>query len=368
MMAARIGDMTAHGGSITLGMPTVLIGGMPAARIGDLHVCPMVTPAGPAPIPHVGGPISGPGSPTVLIGGMPAAKMGDMLVCTGPPDSIVMGCPTVMIGMSGSGSGSAGSAGGGPSAAQAAQAAANAAVPLETTDALKDGHWFDALFVDKAGLPVDGVPFRLEEPDGEKTHGTLRASGRVVKAGYKEAGEAGIVLESVAGAAWSAEKVKPGETVMLNADTEGFDDGAAAEFEIVRQELSGPDTVIARRHAEVQADALEAEWAYAYEGDVPAGYSRPRFYFVVHVGPLSARSGVLDLDDSVEIRMEDADGRPLRSEAYVLEAGNGEVRRGTLDGQGTATEGGLPPGQVTVTFPDLQAPPDVQPDDPTTGA
>lgn len=56
----------------------------------------MQTPA-PVPIPHVGGPIIGPGAPTVLIGKMPAAKVGDMLVCVGPPDSIVKGSSTVMI-------------------------------------------------------------------------------------------------------------------------------------------------------------------------------------------------------------------------------------------------------------------------------
>ena len=94
--AARMGDQTAHGGTIAAGFPTVLIGGQPAARITDMHACPMVTPGVP-PVPHVGGPISGPGSPTVLIGGLPAARMGDMCVCTGPPDSIAKGLPTVMI-------------------------------------------------------------------------------------------------------------------------------------------------------------------------------------------------------------------------------------------------------------------------------
>lgn len=69
----------------------------PAARIGDMHVCPMATPGTP-PIPHVGGPITGPGAPTVLIGGMPAAVMGDMCVCTGPPDTIILGSTGVFIG------------------------------------------------------------------------------------------------------------------------------------------------------------------------------------------------------------------------------------------------------------------------------
>ena len=67
----------------------------PASRVGDMHVCPMVTPGTP-PIPHVGGPILPPGCITVLIGGMPAARVSDMCVCVGPPDSIAMGSPTVL--------------------------------------------------------------------------------------------------------------------------------------------------------------------------------------------------------------------------------------------------------------------------------
>src|SRR5262245_63581522 len=69
----------------------------PAARVGDMHTCPMVTPGTP-PIPHVGGPILPPGSPVVLIGGQPAARVGDMATCVGPPDAIAMGSPTVLIG------------------------------------------------------------------------------------------------------------------------------------------------------------------------------------------------------------------------------------------------------------------------------
>ena len=69
----------------------------PAARVTDFHACPMVTPGLP-PIPHVGGPITGPGMPNVLIGGLPAACLGDLGVCVGPPDSIVKGSATVQIG------------------------------------------------------------------------------------------------------------------------------------------------------------------------------------------------------------------------------------------------------------------------------
>ena len=68
----------------------------PAATLTCMHECPQVTPGLP-PIPHVGGPVIGPGAPTVLIGGLPAAKVGDMLVCVGPPDTIVQGSFTVMV-------------------------------------------------------------------------------------------------------------------------------------------------------------------------------------------------------------------------------------------------------------------------------
>ena len=69
---------------------------MPASRVGDMHICPMVTPGVP-PIPHVGGPVLPPGAITVIIGGMPAARVGDMCLCVGPPDVIAMGAMTVIV-------------------------------------------------------------------------------------------------------------------------------------------------------------------------------------------------------------------------------------------------------------------------------
>jgi len=66
----------------------------PAARLTDMHTCPMST----GPVPHVGGPIAAPGAPTVLIGGLPAACMGDVVTCVGPPDSIIKGSTKVLVG------------------------------------------------------------------------------------------------------------------------------------------------------------------------------------------------------------------------------------------------------------------------------
>ena len=93
--AARVGDMTAHGTPLSPGpgSANVLIGGMPAWRAtADMHTCPLVTVL----VPHVGG-IVAMGSVTVMINNLPAARQGDMITETGPPNTITMGCPTVII-------------------------------------------------------------------------------------------------------------------------------------------------------------------------------------------------------------------------------------------------------------------------------
>ena len=78
-------------------LSTTAYAGSPAARVGDLAVCPLVTPGYP-PIPHVGGLIIGPGVPTVLIAGMPAATLGSIIAEVGPPATIAIGSTTVFIG------------------------------------------------------------------------------------------------------------------------------------------------------------------------------------------------------------------------------------------------------------------------------
>jgi len=91
--AVRQGDGTSHGGVVAAGNPTVLIGDMPAARVGDYVACPVI-----APIPHVGGPITT-GSSTVLIGGVPAAVTGSLVVESGGiPSTLIGGAATVLIG------------------------------------------------------------------------------------------------------------------------------------------------------------------------------------------------------------------------------------------------------------------------------
>ncbi|MCX4730752.1 PAAR domain-containing protein [Streptomyces sp. NBC_01363] len=89
--AARVGDPTGHPGTVgPPGVPSVLIGGLPAATVGTPHLC-----ASPPPAVHAPSAITPPGSTTVLIGGQPAARVGDRAACGAP---IVSGCLTVLIG------------------------------------------------------------------------------------------------------------------------------------------------------------------------------------------------------------------------------------------------------------------------------
>jgi len=95
-MAARVSDLTSHGTPLFPGpgCVTVLIGGMPAWRVlADTHTCPLFSGV----VPHVGG-IVAVGSTSVLINNSPAARQGDTIVEAGPPNTIALGCPTVLIG------------------------------------------------------------------------------------------------------------------------------------------------------------------------------------------------------------------------------------------------------------------------------
>jgi uncharacterized Zn-binding protein involved in type VI secretion len=87
--AARVSDLSVHGGSIVgPGMSTVLIGGLPAAVLGDMHSC-VIPPPHPPLTPFIMG------SATVLIGGVPALRVGDSCACGASP---AIGEPTVQIG------------------------------------------------------------------------------------------------------------------------------------------------------------------------------------------------------------------------------------------------------------------------------
>ncbi len=341
--AARQGDITAHGGTITVGCPTVLIGGMAAARVGDMHVCPMVCPAPPA-IPHVGGPITM-GVQTVLIGGTPAATIGSMCTCTGPPDSVIMGCNTVLIGTGGGGGGGAGGAG---SAKQAASQAEGGESPKS--------HYLDVKFVDKGGKPITGVGYTVEGPDSKVGKGNL--AGQIKKGGVEE-GDYKITIKAITEAKWSAESAKVGDKVKLTAKTSGVELGAEAVFQIFIKDRNFADRGLTSLKSKVDGDKIEVEWEFQIdenlleihdEKEKGGGYSNPSFYFVVSADGQSLRSGLLKYNDVVEITLKDKDGNPIGGAKYKMRLPNGEIKEGTLDSNGQAKVENVPPGRVRVSY------------------
>jgi uncharacterized Zn-binding protein involved in type VI secretion len=184
--------------------------GKPAARLTDMHVCPMSD----GPKPHVGGPVTSPGTPTVLIGGMPAAGLGDMCTCVGPPDVIVvgssgvliggkpaarmgdstahggtitLGCMTVLIGEAGGGGGGGG--GGASTSGLSANATVNVMNKKSLTEAAENGEGIasktekDDLkaqfgLIDEAVKGIEDNKYEVETTEGKKYKGKTDSSGK----------------------------------------------------------------------------------------------------------------------------------------------------------------------------------------------
>lgn len=261
--AARLGDPTAHGGAISgPGIPTVMIGKMPAATMGDMHVCPMVTPGTP-PIPHVGGPITL-GSTGVFIGKKPAARMGDMCVCVGPPSSILMGCPTVLIGEAGSGS-SAGAA----AKADAAQAkgigAPTALQAMAATPPPKaaDGklHYIELEFKDSAGKVLSQVPFQVKDWNGQVTIAVSNDQGRWKSHPYAESGSYELTLLQIQKVNGNSSKITMDKPLQLSAVSEGFVDGTPAHFFLDLVDADHHYIAFDQVSTKVHGNRIQADWA-----------------------------------------------------------------------------------------------------------
>ncbi len=228
MPVARLGDQTAHGGTIgpvTTGVAaTVMIGNKPAACMGDAHVCPMFS----GTKAHAGGTISK-GSMTVMIGGKPAARVSDVTVCSSEPGAIAAGEPTVLIGDLG-GAGSASAPG------SATSAVAHDQQPATTADEADSGlapaleeyeppapaqpgdsvvsvgtgtHWIEVELHDEAKQPVVGEAYLVTLPDGQEVTGNLDAEGQVRIEGIEKPGACRITFPNLDWAAWGRPFVVP---------------------------------------------------------------------------------------------------------------------------------------------------------------
>lgn len=389
--AARQGDPTVHGGAIVAGSLDVLIGGQPAARMGDAHVCPLCD----GPKPHGGGPLAG-GAATVLVNGLPVARQADLATCASPaPDAVAVGCPTVLVGDGASGGGG----GHGGAAVRGARAGLLTTASAEAPGGVEGTRWLEAEVVDAAGLPLRGGAYRLEGEGGRAEDGRLRLDGRVVRRGLEQAADYTLTVRTVCGANWSAAEARVGEEVDLYAAAPGYAEGTRATFRVYRTDAEGPRVAVAELSAEVRREEVRARWAYEEGGEPPARKQAPRaasaegaaergpapnrgngtfdahpireamerplggdtaegpahagagmpsyvFEVVVGEGPTAwkASSGPLVYRDWIELELIDAQGRPLAGAPYRLLLANGAVRTGTSDAQGMIREDDVPPG------------------------
>ena len=384
--AARLGDPTAHGGAITSGNPTVLIGGRPAATVGDAHVCPVCSPG-----PHVGGPVLG-GAPTVLIGGRPAARVGDPCACAAPaPDVVVSGEPTVLIG---------GASGASPAAAAAAASAFGATARAGTPGlgAVADplSPWVGAGYVDAAGRPVTGWDYRAASGGGAASggarEGQVGTGGQVWLDALAGDGPVGVGLVGVYGCRWAKDEARVGEAVAVSARCVGIEDGALALFEVWRETATSDGTASREKVWEVmgrvEGGRVEAVRPFVFawpeaedrgnhedsvsplndgappalvDSDSAAGDSGPGGgtlssapVYVAEVtvdGRWRATGGRLTYQDWVEVRLLDESDRPRRDVEVTFYLPSGESRRKRTDSRGVARVDGVPPRHCDVEFP-----------------
>jgi hypothetical protein len=303
-----------------------------------------------------------------------------MAVCAGPPDTIAMGCPTVLIGEISGGGGGAGMGGSitsgsvlsvaGADIAETAGSSVVNAAALGMAVAASGGkpsgpekpetHWVEFDFIDTAGNPVSGVPYDFTGTDGEESSGSLNSEGKIRRDGVP-AGTAKVKLYSLTNAEWSKDEAEAGDTVGLKAEVEGFESGTPATITIYERDTHGGDDLVEVLEAEVGGGRVEVDWEYRLveedETSAPEQsdrYSYPEYYFTVRVGRCQAVSGLLFFKDWVEVELKDQDDQAVPDCEYRVVLPNGEVRTGTLDGQGKAKLENMPPGKVKVDFIGLQ--------------
>jgi uncharacterized Zn-binding protein involved in type VI secretion len=361
--ATRLGDLTQHGGTVSLGQPTILVGKMPASTLGDMHVCPMVTPGVP-PIPHVGGPVSL-GSTGVMVGKKPGARISDMAVCVGPPSMNALGCFTVMWGEVGGGSQGA-TAGSAANAQAASKKGPKAISPFPPAKPAKgnEHHVIDVLFVDSAGKPLSGVPYEIEDPGKKKIVGVSTLDGAAHYGGYAEKGSYTVTVFGLGNPKWSKTEAKLKEKVSYEAGADGYEDGTAATVQIL-EEISGKYRVLETIDTKVSGAKVKGDWTWKEEylsGEPPEGIAlEPIFRFQVVVGPFVVVSGPLKLTNTLTVKVTKAkDNSAFKDLTYEITLGTGQVKTGQLDASGKVTVEKVPPGHHKVrllgTKPSAPAP------------
>lgn len=178
---------------------------------------------------------------------------------------------------------------------------------------------------------------------------------------------------------WSAKEARRGDILTLSAKTKGLPDGTEAKIVIYEYDADNVHDRITALPAVVQKNKIEIQWEYEYHEDtdeIPTdeelkkygkGYNHPEYFFVIEMCGQKfgqkQESGLLRFKDWIEISLDDRHGKPVPNEQYIIHLPDGQKRQGTLDGNGYAREEKIPPGGVTIEFPNVEEDIDFLPDE-----
>ena len=208
------------------------------------------------------------------------------------------------------------------------------------------------------------MPYKFTDTDKKDSKSTIKTDGRIRRDSLNE-GSCSVQLFNVSNAKWSKDKAKVDEKLKLSADVEGFNDGTEGTFEIYCKDIRKADSVVETLNAKTKGNKIEAEWKYEIvdsdenddsdgnEQDDDQGYSFPQFYFKVIVDSITSTSGLLNLNDWIEIELKDEKGNPIKNEDYILNLPNGEIKKGKLDPNGYKKIENIPLGKCSIKFPNL---------------
>ncbi len=148
--------------------------------------------------------------------------------------------------------------------------------------------------------------------------------------------------------------VNPGDKVELSVETEGIDDGEKITISVWGRDIKKADSLVKSFDVKVSGNKAKADWEVLTETAGGNGYSNSDYYFTaLSVPDLTARSGILYIEDYIEVELKDQDGNPVANEEYIFYLPSGEVRKGKLDGNGYKKEEKVPKGKYSITFPKL---------------
>ncbi len=270
-----------------------------------------------------------------------------------------MGCMTVLIGEVGGagGGGSAASAAAAKAAQQNGPKAIKPYNPIDPAEPRTENHYVECSVVDAAGLPLQGLRYKLTDPDGKKVVGAVAAGGRIRHDGYSQAGSFKVEMACLANVKWSKAKCKPNEKLTLKADAEGFEPNTPCAVMIFEAMGNGNQRLLKSLDAKVSGNKVSVDWTLTTEELAKVHPDTPKakveYFFILVVEGIVGVSDTMQCLDTATLEVLDPDEKALAEAKYELHLRDGSVRSGKTDKQGKAEEKDVTAGPYTIVLPDI---------------